>query len=255
VVGIGDRIRALSARYHWVAAPVAAVFLIAGAVRLIVWLPLQKPVDWEIYRDAALRWQAGEGYFLPYQLSGPYVPGAGEPLYPPVILWLLVPFTHLPPILWWAVPIGALAAVIVWWQPRGWGLVGMAICLALVPTQSVYLTGRPTMWISTFFALGLARGGWAVLVFLKPSVFPAALVGIRRRWWWITLAIYLGLCATFGLAMWIDWVHAVLNSGGGLLYSIQDSIVLGVPLMAWLGRSRHTEKVEYPSEGLAAGLS
>ena len=192
------RLRSVVAQYRWASAPAAIAILLVGAVRLLVWIPLQSPVDWEIYRDAALRWQAGGTYFLPYQLAGPYTLGHGEVLYPPAILWLLVPFTHLPPVLWWLVPSGILVALILWWRPRGWPLVGMAICLALHTTQSVYLTGRPTMWICAFFALGLVRGGWGVFVLLKPSVFPVALAGVRRRSWWVALLLFAALCVPLG---------------------------------------------------------
>jgi hypothetical protein len=227
-----------AARYRWATTPATIAILLVAAGRLAIWTQLQTPVDWELYRDAANRWQAGDAYFLPFQLAGPYTLGHGEPLYPPVALWLLVPFTHLPAVLWWAIPIGILAATIAWWQPRGWPTVAIAACLATPVTQGIYLTGRPTMWIAAFFALGMVRGGWAVLVLLKPSVFPLALVGVRRRWWWVTAVAFLVLCLPFPLAFWRDWVTAVMNSGGGFYYSILDISILGIPMAAWLGRTR-----------------
>jgi hypothetical protein len=247
LAGVTERPRVLAARrrladfaerYRWAALPAAATILVVAAGRLLIWTQIQAPVDWQIYRDAALRWQAGGSYFLPSQLDGPYTLGHGEILYPPVALWLLVPFSHLPDLLWWVVPVAALVGVIAWWRPRGWPLVVMAACTATPVTQGIYLTGRPTMWIAAFFALGLVRGGWAVLVLLKPSVFPFALVGIRRRWWWISAGILALLCLPFPLELWRAWVTVVLNSGGGVYYSILDISILGIPIAAWLGRTR-----------------
>ena len=59
---------------------------------------LEQPigVDYLLYRDAAARWLAGGPFFEPYQLAGPYPISAGDILYPPVALWLFVPFTVLP---------------------------------------------------------------------------------------------------------------------------------------------------------------
>mgnify|MGYP006173125319 CR=1 FL=1 len=53
-------------------------------------------VDFVLYRDVAARWLDGGPYFEPYQLVGPYEIRAGDVLYPPVGLWLFVPFAVLP---------------------------------------------------------------------------------------------------------------------------------------------------------------
>jgi hypothetical protein len=225
-------------RARFVQRAATAVFLVGAVVRLIVWLGLQAPVDWEIYRDAALRWQAGDSYFLPHQLAGPHVLGHGEVLYPPTTLWLLVPFTHLPEFLWWGVPIAMLVGVIVWMRPGGWSVPVIAFLLMTPHVQGVYLTGRPTMWIVAFFALALIRGGWGALVLLKPSLFPFALAGVRRRWWWVTVALLLAASVALPLSLWLDWVTAMRNSNGGLLYSILDIVILGIPLAAYVGRRR-----------------
>ena len=85
----------------------AAMFAIPAVLVLLVPRPLEQPfgVDFLLYRDAAARWLAGGPYFEPYQLAGPYPITAGDVLYPPVALWLFVPFTVLPAVLWWAIPI------------------------------------------------------------------------------------------------------------------------------------------------------
>ena len=62
--------------------------------------------DYQIYMDAARRWLDGGSYFLPRQLGGSYDIQSGDVLYPPVALWLFVPFTMLPPVVWWITPVG-----------------------------------------------------------------------------------------------------------------------------------------------------
>ena len=110
----------------------AAMFAIPAITALLVPRPLEQPfgVDFILYRDAAARWLAGGPYFEPYQLAGPYPITAGDVLYPPVALWLFVPFTVLPAVLWWAIPI-AVAAWAVWRlqpSPEWWPLI--ALCIA-----------------------------------------------------------------------------------------------------------------------------
>ena len=216
--------------------PATVALVVVGGARFIRWIEIQPPVDWWLYRDAALRWQAGGGYFFPDQLTGGPLVHTSPVLYPPVILWLLVPFAHLPALLWWAVPAGLLAGAILWLRPRGWWLPLMAV-LAMAPfVQGIYLTGRPTMWVAAFLALGLCRGGWAALVLIKPSVFPFALAGIHRRSWWLTLLGLIVLSLPFG-SLWLDWVTAIQNSHFDLLYSLPDALLLAIPVAAWLGRT------------------
>jgi len=83
-----------------------AVFLLPIAFVAIIPDPLTQPlgVDFSLYRDVAARWLAGGSYFEPHQLAGPYTIEVGDILYPPVGLWLFVPFAVLP---------GALAASLV----------------------------------------------------------------------------------------------------------------------------------------------
>ena len=219
----------------------AAMFVIPAVLVLLVPHPLEQPfgVDFLLYRDAAARWLAGGPYFEPYQLAGPYLITAGDVLYPPVALWLFVPFTVLPALLWWVVPI----AVTAWsmWRlrpaPTWWPLI--ALCIAWPTTLLKTWTGNPVMWSVAAMAFGVAYWWPSVFVLLKPSLFPFALFGANRRRWWIALAVFIALCLPFG-SMWADWVTTLANStGGGLLYSTLEVPMLLIPLVAWFGRSRH----------------
>ena len=86
-------------------------------------------------------------------------------------------------------------------------------------------------------AVGCVTSGPAVLVLLKPSLTPFALMGANRRRWWIALALFAVVSLPFG-ALWIDWARALLNSNGSLLYSVRDGLVLAIPLVAWATRYR-----------------
>jgi hypothetical protein len=195
-------------------------------------------VDRVLYMHATDRWLDGGSFYLPYQLAGPYSVVAGDILYPPVSLWLFVPFTVLPAVLWWAIPLGLTAWVVRRLRPSHlvWPL--LALCVAWPTTVVKVGTGNPVIWAMAGMALGVVTAGPAVVALIKPSLFPFALWGANRRQWWVFFAAFVGLSLPFG-AMWADWLAAVANSrGGGLLYSILEAPMLALPLIAWFGRRR-----------------
>jgi hypothetical protein len=223
-----------------------AVLLIPIGFVLVVPHPLEQPlgVDFQLYRDVTMRWLAGGPFFEPYQVAGPYDIRAGDVLYPPVALWLFVPFAAAPAlvaaILWWAVPLVATAAAVGRLRPRPWTWPVLALCLSNPTTLLKIWTGNPVIWSMAAMALaviGPTRFA-APFVLLKPSLAPFALFGLGRRSWWAGLAILVLLSLPFG-GLWGDWVASVLNSrGGGLLYSALEIPMLALPLVAWLGRTR-----------------
>jgi hypothetical protein len=235
-----------------------AVFLIPVAFVLLIPHPLEQRVgvDFDLYRDVTTRWLHGGPFFEPYQIAGPYDIRAGDVLYPPVALVLFVPFAvatgasgatgataliaALAAIAWWAVPI-AITAAVAWRlrpQPATWPLI--ALCVANPTTLLKIWTGNPVIWAMAAMALAVVGGSRfaAPFVLLKPSLAPFALVGIRRRSWWVGLVVLAALCLPFG-GLWGDWVASIVNSrGGGLLYSALEIPMLLLPLVAWLGRTR-----------------
>jgi hypothetical protein len=221
----------------------AAVFVLPLAFLIVTPHPLEQPlgVDYQLYRDAAARWLAGGPFFQPYQVAGPYEISAGDILYPPVGLWLFVPFAVLPAalaaILWWILPLGVTAWTVSRLRPRpqAWPLI--ALCLAWPTTPLKVWTGNPVIWAVAAVALGALYYWPSVFALLKPSLFPFALFGANRRSWWLALAAFAALCVPFG-SLWVDWAASVVNSrGGGILYSSLEIPMLLLPLVAWLGRT------------------
>lgn len=218
---------------------------------------LEQPlgVDYRLYRDDALRWLAGGQFYEARQLVGPYDIVAGDVLYPPVGLWLFVPFTVLPAILWWAIPLVATAWAVRRLRPRPetWPL--LALCLAWPTTPLKVWTGNPVIWAVAALSLGVLYLSPSVFVLLKPSLAPFALFGAHRRRWWIALAVFVALCLPFG-ALWADWLASVENSrGGGLLYSALEIPMLLLPIVAWLGRAPmgRGEQVALEAEPISGG--
>lgn len=231
-----------------------AIFALPLAFVLITPNALQQPlgVDYQLYRDAAARWLAGGAFYEPYQLAGPYSISAGDILYPPVGLWLFVPFALLPAAiaaaLWWAVPLVAIAGAVVRLRPRpvAWPLI--ALCLAWPTTPLKVWTGNPVIWAVAAVALGALYRWPSVFALLKPSLFPFAMFGANRRSWWLALAAFAAMSVPFG-SMWADWIASVVNSrGGGFLYSTLEIPMLLLPLVAWLGRTR-TPPQPTPGQG------
>lgn len=215
---------------------------------LVIPDPLEQAVgiDFALYRDVAARWLAGGPFYEPHQLAGPYVVAHGDILYPPVGLWLFVPFTVLPAFLWWAIP----AALTVWAiarvrpRPAVWPL--MALCLAWPTTPLKIWTGNPVMWAAAAMSVAIVYRWAAPFALLKPSLFPFAAFGIRERAWWVGLGVLLLLCLPFG-GLWADWVASVINSrGSGPLYSVLEAPMLLLPLVAWAGRTRQVSRPSPP---------
>jgi hypothetical protein len=225
--------------------PVAAGLAVAAVV-LFAWevahLPAKGPgltngttgylgVDYDFHLEAARRWLAGGSPFLPFQ-SAPYsIPWQGGFLYPPPVMVLLAPFTVLPAVLWWAVPIGLTAEAIRRLRPGPVAAVVMGLLLLLPQVHEPLFYGNPVMWVTAALAWGLVAGWPAVLVLVKPSLAPFALVGIRHRSWWVALGMCLALCLPFGL-LWADWITALRNGDGQWWYSARQVPLLLIPLVA-----------------------
>src|SRR5688572_8434263 len=138
----------------WNIVGLALVGLIVAEV--LVRLPAYGTVwlghDYRLYIDAARGWLETGVFYPAYQLAGPYPIVEREILYPPVVLWLLVPFTVIPAVLWWAVPLGIIAKV-VWDQkpsPVQWVLILALLAFPIEDATSWAIeyigNGNPGIW-------------------------------------------------------------------------------------------------------------
>ncbi len=229
-----------------VATGLSLVFALWAVAQL--WIALGIPgtigVDLHTYRAAAENWLAGDGFYNARQLAGPYeLVGAtttyiGDVLYPPTLLFLLVPFTLLPDILWWAVPAVLVALAFRRMQPAPWTWPLIALLATLPPSSKTIIWGNPVMWIVAGTWLGAAYGWGGAFVWLKPSLFPFALFGIRDRRWWLACGLLIALTLPM-LPLVFEYAHVVLDlRGGGLLYSLPQVPLLLTPVVAWAARSR-----------------
>jgi hypothetical protein len=191
------------------------------------------------YVDASRSWLAGDGFYLPRQLHGPYPIELGDVLYPPTALYLFVPFLVLPYQLWWVLAVGLLGYVVWAWRPALWAVASILVCLAFPDQPVLYFRGAPVIVFAALVAAAL-RWKWpGALILLKPSILPFALIGIRTRGWWVAAAILLVLTLPV-IPLIPDWLRAVVDARGpeGWLYSVKDLPLLMVPVIAYLGRTR-----------------
>jgi hypothetical protein len=241
---VGDTKAAPTVKVEAVAAlAVGAVALLMLAVQVAEVVANAAVIEWGadylIVTDAGRRWVETGVFYLPEQLAAPYTWPGPWVLYPPPSLFLFVPFAYLPAVLWWAVPL-SLTAWVVWRhrpRPLAWAVI--LFCLANPTTISAIAWGNPLLWLVAFAALGTLYGWPAVLVFLKPSLFPFALIGIWRRSWWAAL----GVCAVVSLAflpMWLDYLTVVRNAQapqGWFGYSTAQIPAMLIPVVALLSRA------------------
>jgi hypothetical protein len=179
---------------------------------------------------------AGDGFYAARQLHGPYGLQPGDSLYPPIAILLFLPFETLPQFLWWALPLCLIAYVMWRLQPTRWTLPIFALIALWPRTLELLIYGNPTMWVAAFAAAGILWAWPAALVLLKPTLAPFALVGIRRRRWWIATALVALASVPFG-SLWVDYLHAIgdVQDTGGALYSAKELPFMAAPLVAWLG--------------------
>ena len=198
---------------------VTVVILVFAALEASVVLPaaFARPgvtlgMDYTIYMDRARSWLAEDGFYLPTQLNGPYALGSGLPpaLYPPTLLVLLVPFTVLPAVLWWALPLAIIAASLWRLKPAMWAWPILAAILLLPRTWIALTYGNPSMWALAALTAGLAWAWPLAFVAVKPALAPFALLGLRRRAFWLGAAAFAVLSLPFG-TMWFDYFTALTN--------------------------------------------
>ena len=229
-VGLSLAILAVGA---WIAAYRWGAFERAGAVGL----------DYRSFLIYAQRWVDTGSMYLPFQLSGPYsVNGVGHAnvaMYPPNAIYLFAPFLVLPAVLWWAVPLGILARGFVRWRPAFWAWPILALLVVLPDGYISVIVGNATMWMVAFVAAGLLWGWPGLLVCLKPSLLPFALVGVRRRSWWIAALAMCALAVPLWSA-WGDYVTVLRNADADATYSLGSVPAMLLPVVAWVGRNRHT---------------
>lgn len=227
----------------FLAAPIfglGVAFLVGGAFMFAA----HGGEDLAIYLRHSADWAAGGSFYSPRQLAGPYLIQAGDSLYPPTAALLFLPFLVLPTVLWWAIPVAIVAASLRAWRPAPWTWPILAVCLVYPRTLSLIIYGNPSMWVTAAVAAGLLWGWPAVFVALKPTLAPFALLGARRRSWWIA-GVGLGAVSLLFLPGWIEYLSSLRNlRGQEWTYSLGDIPMVILPLVAWAGRSRERHKYD-----------
>jgi hypothetical protein len=193
-------------------------------------------VDFHRYQELTARWLSSGQFYLEHQLAGPTTVMDGDPLYPPIVLYLLVPFQLLPELLWWVVPLTVLAYVLVRLRPRAWTWPLLAAIVVWPRTPALIMYGNPGMWIDAAIAAGVLFAWPSALVLIKPSLLPLALLGIRRRSWWLAVGVLTLAAIPFG-TLWLDYLTVLRNSAVPATYSVLDLPLACAPVIAWMGRS------------------
>lgn len=195
--------------------------------------------DYVFYRDVGARWLADGTYYLPHQLTGePYGFAAmRDVLYPPTALPLFVALVFTPALLWWAVPAAVIGYALYRWRPGRWAIAGMLLLLCWPRSIGYVLYGNTDMLVMASVAGGLLWGWPAALIVIKPTMAPLALLGIKRRSWWVACVV-LAVLSLAMLPLWFDYLTAMRNLGIGLDYSIGSLPLVLVPLVAWAGRTK-----------------
>ncbi len=197
--------------------------------------------DLRFYQVLANHWLS-TGVMYPGQLEGPYQLRVQiDNLYPPNAMLLFVPFTVLPAVLWWAIPLTILGYSVWHWRPVMWGWAALALVVIWPRTTGAILAGNTDMWMSAAVAGGLLWGWPAVLLTIKPTLAPLALLGIRHRSWWVAMGA-MGVFVLLTLPLWFDYVTAIRDVRGlGWDYSLAALPLILAPVAIWSARRREPE--------------
>ena len=206
------------------------------------WFSQSFGIDFGIYMNALDRWSSGGGWYQPRQLHGPYPIELGDVLYPPVLIYLLLPFRFLGLWLWTVIPAVILGWVVWRHRPGPWTWVVIAACIAWPYSPAKFVFGNPVIWATAAVALGTIWWWPAALAVLKPTIIPFAMVGIHDRRWWLVIVI-LGFASIPFLADTLLYPRVLLDAQtnpvdgrGGPFYSLTEFPLVAIPIIAWLGR-------------------
>jgi hypothetical protein len=194
--------------------------------------------DLRFFQSVAQRWLDTGVYYTEHQLNGPYVVRSNvDNLYPPVALYLFLPFLVLPSILWWIIPIAVIGYVVWWCRPQAWALPILAALVLFPKTPAVFLYGNSDIWAVTFAAAGV-RWAWpAALVAFKPSVGFLGLIGIGTRRWWIAAGV-LAVASLPFIELWRVYPQVVIDSDTDIGRALGDLPFFSLPILAWLTSTR-----------------
>lgn len=246
-----ERTRGFSARDIWFGArsrwyrPLAfgttVTLLTIAAVRLIV-VHAENPhyLASDLlkgYLVGAQRFLDTGSPYLPEQIAGPWSLDVHSFIHPPSAMLLFVPFLWLPILVWWIVPLGLTGLVLWRLQPAPWTWPVMALCLCWPRSTGALLTGNSDIWAMSFVAAGAIWGWPVVLLLIKPTFAPLAVVGARQRSTWLAGSVTLGAVALTA-PLWLDFVTVIGNVGLGYSYSLLNLPLVAIPFVAWIGRRR-----------------
>jgi hypothetical protein len=204
-----------------------------------IWAAGQLGMDFGFYREVGARFLADGSYYLAHQLAGPYgVSLMVDVLYPPLALLVFIPVAVLPIPLataaWWGLPTLLSLYVIVVYRPSRWAVALMLLLLTWPRAIGAYLFGNTDVLAVAAVAGGL-RWGWPVLLLaIKPTLLPFAIIGIRHRSFWIATAALAALSLLM-LPMWLDYLVVLRNLSIGGAYSLGSVPLLLVPVVARFG--------------------
>lgn len=220
-----------------------AALLIAEAVTLLGQVASAQDgrsigMDYAFYRAIGERWLTDGTYYLPHQLAGQYdIRLMVDVLYPPTALALFVPLVWLPAAAWWVTPVAVLGYAAYRWRPvvTAWPI--LILCLMWPRALGAIFYGNTDMWVAAAVAGGLLWGWPALIVALKPTFLPLAIVGIRRRAWWLGASVAL-MSAVAMAPLWGQYLTVITSVRFGWDYSLGSAPLVLLPIVAWLARSR-----------------
>ena len=166
---------------------VTGVLLVLAAYEFVgLWAYIDQQhaigLDFAFYRSVGEHWLTTGQLYLPHQLSGPYVVRTEvDVLYPPLALFLFVPFHWLPYPLWWAIPVCVVGFEVWRFRPAPWAWPLLAFLVFFPKTISETIYGNSDIWVTAMVAGGLLWAWPSVFVLMKPSLLPLALIGVRHR--------------------------------------------------------------------------
>lgn len=198
-------------------------------------------IGWDVglYTRIAQRWLDTGQLYYPVQLAGPYAPAGDVNLYPPIALYLFLPFLWLPRILWWAIPLALLSWTVLRFRPAPWSWPILVVLMGTVPFTAMLSTGNSNMWVIGFTCLALRWPAAAALLMFKPSILPLALPFLGHRSTWLVFALGLLAWAPLGAFLGTWWTASRNMTGVAFLYSWSSYPMLCIPFVIRLASTRY----------------